>query len=79
VRVSVGRAFNLLAIGSVAGIAAGVLASRLLAHIVYQATSKDPVVLGGVCVTMIMLGVVAAWLPAQRALAVDPLILLREE
>ncbi len=78
-RVSVGRAFNLLVIGSVAGIAAGVLASQLLAHIVYQATPKDPVVLGGVCVTMIMLGVVAAWLPARRALAVDPLILLREE
>jgi predicted permease len=78
-RVSVGRAFNLLAAGSLVGIVGGVLLSQLLAHIVYQATPKDPVVLGGVCVTMIMLGVVAAWLPARRALAVDPLILLREE
>jgi len=78
-RVSVGRAFILLVIGSLAGIAGGAFASRLLSFIVYQATPKDPVVMAGVCVTMILLGVVAAWLPAQRALAVDPLILLREE
>jgi predicted permease len=78
-RVSVGRAFILLVIGSLAGISGGAFASRLLSFIVYQATPKDPVVMAGVCVTMILLGVVAAWLPAQRALAVDPLILLREE
>ncbi len=78
-RVSVGRAFILLLIGSLTGIAGGAFASRLLSFIVYQATPKDPVVMAGVCVTMILLGVVAAWLPAQRALAVDPLILLREE
>jgi len=36
-------------------------------------------VLGGVAVTMLLLGMLAAWIPARRALAVDPLILLREE
>jgi predicted permease len=78
-RTSLGRAFRLLAIGSVAGLALGVLATRVLAHIVYQASPRDPVVLGGVTLTMLMLGMMAAWLPARRALAVDPLILLREE
>ncbi|MGA8161135.1 MAG: FtsX-like permease family protein, partial [Acidobacteriaceae bacterium] len=73
------RAFRLLAIGSVAGIVLGVLATRVLAHIVYQATPKDPWVLGGVVVTMLVVGVIAAWIPAQRALAVDPMILLRDE
>jgi ABC-type antimicrobial peptide transport system permease subunit len=37
------------------------------------------VVLGGVVLTMLVLGLAAAWIPAQRALAVDPMILLREE
>ncbi|MGC2581788.1 MAG: FtsX-like permease family protein, partial [Acidobacteriaceae bacterium] len=73
------RAFRLLAIGSAAGIVLGVLATRVLAHIVYQATPKDPWVLGGVVVTMLVVGVIAAWIPAQRALAVDPMILLRDE
>jgi predicted permease len=78
-RAALGRAFRLLAIGSAAGIVLGVLASQVLAHIVYDATSKDPLVLGGVVLTMLALGLVAAWIPAQRALAVDPMILLREE
>jgi hypothetical protein len=78
-RASLGRAFRLLAIGSAAGLVLGVLATRVLAHIVYQATPKDPLVLGGVVATMLLLGLVAAWIPARRALAVDPLILLREE
>ncbi len=78
-RASLGRAFRLLSIGSVAGLVLGVLATRVLSFIVYQATPKDPLVLGGVCVTMLLLGLVAAWIPARRALAVDPLILLRED
>jgi ABC-type antimicrobial peptide transport system permease subunit len=36
-------------------------------------------VLAGVVLTMLVLGLVAAWIPAQKALAVDPMILLREE
>jgi predicted permease len=76
---SLGRAFRLLAIGSAAGVVLGVLATRVLAFIVYQATPKDPLVLGGVVVTMFLLGMLAALIPARRALAVDPMILLREE
>ena len=49
------------------------------ALIVYQATSRDPVVLTGVVVAMALLGLVATWIPARRALSIDPAILLREE
>jgi predicted permease len=76
---SLGRAFRLLAAGSAAGLALGLMATKVLSYIVYQATPKDPLVLGGVTVTMLVLGIVAASIPARRALAVDPLILLRDE
>jgi predicted permease len=76
---SLGRALVLLAAGSVTGLALGVLATRVLSYIVYQATPKDPVVLVGVGLTMFLLGLVATWIPARRALAVDPLVLLRDE
>jgi ABC-type antimicrobial peptide transport system permease subunit len=76
---ALGRAFRLLAIGSAAGVILGLLATRVLSFIVYQATPKDPVILGGVALTMLCVGLVAAWIPARRALAVDPMILLREE
>jgi predicted permease len=76
---ALGRTFRLLAVGSIAGMILGVLATRVLSSIVYQATPKDPVILGGVILTMLIVGVVAALVPARRALAVDPMILLRDE
>ena len=78
-RAALGRAVKLLALGSVAGLALGILASRVLAFIVYQATPRDPLVLAGVVFAMALLGMLATWIPAQRALSVDPLRLLREE
>ena len=78
-QAALGRAVKLLGIGSAAGLVLGILASRVLASIVYQATPRDPIVLSGVVLTMVLLGLVATWIPAQRALAIDPLVLLREE
>ena len=51
----------------------------MLAFIVYQATPRDPIVIAGVVLAMALLGLLATWIPAQRALSIDPLILLREE
>jgi predicted permease len=76
---ALGRAFRLLAAGSAAGMILGVLATRVLSSIVYQATPKDPLILGGVVLTMLSVGILAASIPARRALAVDPMTLLREE
>ena len=76
---ALGRAFRLLAIGSIAGLVLGLVASRVIALIVYQATPSDPVVLSGAVAAMALLGLVATWIPAQRALAINPLALLREE
>jgi ABC-type antimicrobial peptide transport system permease subunit len=78
-QAALGRAFKLLAFGSAAGLLLGILASRVLASIVYQATPRDPLVLAGVVVAMSLLGLLATWIPAQRALSIDPAILLREE
>jgi predicted permease len=78
-RAALNRTFRLLAFGSAAGLLVGLAAGKVLAFIVSQATPWDPVVLGGVVVTMALLGLVAGWIPARRALATDPSILLREE
>ncbi len=76
---ALGRAVRLLAVGSAAGMVLGLLATRVLSLIVYQASPRDPMVLMGVVVTMLGVGLVAAWIPARQALAVDPMVLLREE
>jgi predicted permease len=78
-QAALGRAFKLLALGSAAGLLLGILAARVLASIVYQASPRDPLVLAGVVLAMLLLGLLATWIPAQRALSIDPLTLLREE
>jgi predicted permease len=77
--VAVGRPIVLLGAGSLVGLLLGVLASRLLEHIVYQANPRDPLVIAGAVLTMALLGIAASAIPALRALAVDPSKLLREE
>ena len=76
---ALGRALKVLALGSAGGLVLGIMASRVLAHIVFQASPRDPFVLAGVVLAMSLLGLLATWVPAQRALSADPLILLREE
>ncbi len=78
-RSALGRPLALLLSGSIAGLALGILASRLLAQIVYQATPGDPLVMAGVLVAMALIGLVATWIPARRALHIDPVCLLRQE
>jgi ABC-type antimicrobial peptide transport system permease subunit len=78
-QAALARPFKLLAIGSLIGLVLGILATRVLASIVYQATSRDPIVLAGAVLAMALLGLLATWIPARRALSVNPLMLLREE
>jgi predicted permease len=78
-RSALGRAWRLLAFGSAVGLLLGLAATRVLSSIVYQATPRDPLVLAGVVVAMLLLGLLATWIPAQRALGADLLALLRQE
>jgi predicted permease len=78
-RAALGRTVLLLGIGSVAGLVLGALGTRVLASIVYQATVYDPVVLAGAIAAMVLIGTMAAAVPARRAVSVEPAILLRDE
>ena len=78
-RSALGRPLGLLLWGSAFGLLLGVIASKVLAQIVYEATPRDPAVLGGTVAMMTLLGMLASWIPARRALAIDPAHLLRTE
>ena len=58
-KAALGRACKLLAYGSVAGLLLGILAGRVLAFIVYQASPRDPLVLVGTVLAMSLLGLIA--------------------
>jgi len=79
IQAALARPFIVLVTGSLAGLVLGILASRLLAAVVYEASPRDPLVLLGAVASMILIGLIATWIPARRALTINPAQLLRED
>jgi ABC-type antimicrobial peptide transport system permease subunit len=73
------QAVVLVAIGSAIGGVAAFGALRLIRNQLFGVQPGDPVVLGGVVVTLLVVALVASAVPARRAAAVAPQIAMREE
>jgi putative ABC transport system permease protein len=76
---ALGRMLTLIATGSALGLIFGMATSRVLSHVVYQASAQDPFVLTAVALTILLTGSLSVAGPVRRALNVDPANLLREE
>ena len=77
-RLIVGQGVKLIAIGVVVGLIAVFLATRLLAGLLYGVETTDLPTITGVALLLALVAVLACWLPARRASALDPMIALRE-
>jgi predicted permease len=77
-RSVLGRTGLLLITAGSAGVVLAGAASSALALVVYQASSRDPVVLTGGATLTVLIGLAAAWVPARRALRIDPALTIRE-
>jgi putative ABC transport system permease protein len=69
----------LTVIGIAVGIPCAIVAARLIAHLLFNVTPYDPVTLALVPVVLIAVGVLASYIPARRAMKIDPLVALRHE
>ncbi|MGH9480417.1 MAG: FtsX-like permease family protein, partial [Terriglobales bacterium] len=79
VALVVGQAALPLAIGIAAGLAAAWAVAGWLAHLLFGIGPLDPASLAAAALLMAFTGGLAAWLPARRALALDPADVLRCE
>src|SRR5207245_1168532 len=66
-------------VGAAVGLAAARVSSRLLTALLSQGSSTDPITLAAVCMLLVGVGWGAAYVPARRAMAVDPMVALRYE
>jgi ABC-type antimicrobial peptide transport system permease subunit len=78
-RLIFARTGALVIAGAAAGLVLGVAGSGVLSSIVYQASSRDPVVIGSAVLAIAAVALAAACGPARRALRIDPVQALRHD
>jgi len=78
VSLVLGQGLRLAAIGAGIGLAAALAAARFLQGLVAGVSASDPRLLAASAVLMTAVAGLAAFLPARRASAIDPIVVLRE-
>jgi len=78
-RLVVGQAALLVAIGLAIGGAGALMATRLLRSLLYEIDIWDPFTFAAIAALLAFVAVLAAWLPARRAAKISPMIALRAE
>ena len=73
------RGLGLVAVGALLGVGAGWLALRMLTNLLYDVSVVDPLTFVAMPTLLFLVALVACYLPARRAMKVDPLLTLRCE
>ena len=69
----------MIALGILTGIALALGCSPLIQHFVYGVAPHDPKTIVGVSILLLGVAILAGWVPARRAIRVDPIVALRQE
>ncbi len=77
--VILGQGLKLLAIGVAVGLAASLVLTRLMSNLLYGVSATDPLTFVTVAALLVLVALAACYIPARRAMKVDPMIALRYE
>ena len=78
-RLVLGEGLRFVVLGLAVGLVAALFTTRYLGALLYDLAPNDPLTLGSGALILLAVAAVAAWIPARRALRVDPAVTLRED
>jgi putative ABC transport system permease protein len=78
-RMIVGHGLRLVLVGVALGVTAAFAVTRVISNLLFGVTATDPPIFFAVPVLLILVAMFASYLPARRALKVDPIVALRNE
>jgi ABC-type antimicrobial peptide transport system permease subunit len=76
-RLVVGQGLKLAALGLSLGLIAALALARLMRSLLFGVSAADPLTFVVIALLLIVVALVACWIPARRATKVDPMIALR--
>ena len=78
-KLMVGQGIALTIVGAMAGVGAAIGVTRFMASMLYGVDATDPVTFAVVAIVLLGVALLACWIPARRAMKVDPMVALRYE
>jgi len=78
-RMVLGDGMKITLIGVLLGIAAAAGLTRLMASLLFGVSARDPLTFVSVAVLLTIVALAASYIPARRAMRVDPMVALRYE
>jgi putative ABC transport system permease protein len=78
-RLVVAQGMKLALLGIALGLASAAVLTRWLQSLLFGVSATDPLTFAGIALLLLLVALLACWLPARRATQVDPLVALRHE
>jgi putative ABC transport system permease protein len=78
-RLIIAHGMKLAGVGIAAGVVGAAAATQSIKSVLHNVTPTDPVSFGGVIAFLTLVAAAASYLPARRAMAVDPIVALRDQ
>jgi putative ABC transport system permease protein len=78
-RMVLGSGAKLAFVGIAIGIGASLAFTRFLSTLLFRVSPTDPLIFSGVAIVLTLVALLACYIPARRAMRVDPMVALRYE
>jgi putative ABC transport system permease protein len=78
-RAVLAQGLSVTVLGLAIGMTAAIPLTPLLGSVLYRVEAHNPYLMAGAVTILVLVSILACWIPARRAANIDPILALREE